>query len=299
MEKSLKYKLKNVLLDWIATFLNSVLGRVRVPAPSEQMLILQDLERLQKRLRSEAPQNPAGYGYKVFSQADEDGIISHLLQKIPNELLTKTAFEIGCGNGLENNTHVLVLNGFRAFWIDGSQKNISYIEAELPLKHPDCRLRATQAFLDRTNIKENATKAKTFLKTEDIDFFSMDIDGNDLALAQEVLKVLGPKIVCVEYNAKFPLPLEAVVEYNPVHAWANDDYHGASLQSFINAFVGYRLVTCNLAGTNAFFVRKDLERYFPGVGPASELYQPARFHLVHLQPGHAPSLKWLRNSLRN
>ncbi|MBX9768488.1 MAG: hypothetical protein K2X47_14535 [Bdellovibrionales bacterium] len=295
----MKNKIKEYLLDWFAALLNSVLCRVRVRVPTEQMLILQDFERLQNELRLKAPMNPAGYGYKVFSQADEDGIISYLLGKIPKEKKTKTAFEIGCGNGLENNSHFLLLNGYRAYWIDGSQKNISYIEAELPVDHPDCRLRATQAFLDRTNIKENALKAKTFLRTEDVDFFSMDIDGNDLTLAQEVLKVITPKIVCVEYNAKFPLPVEAVVEYNPVHGWAGDDYHGASLQSFITAFTNYRLVCCNIAGTNAFFIRKDLEAYFPGTASAEELFQPARFHFVHLQPGHTPSLKWLRNSLKS
>ena len=290
--------MRQFVWDWIATLLNEVIQRLRLKLPTEQMLIRKDFERLQKNLQESFPNNPAGYGYKVYSQADEDGIISFLLDRIPLEKRSMTAFEIGCGNGLENNTHYLVLRGYRAYWIDGSQKNVRFIEKELSLNSPDSRLRASQAFLDRTNIRENATKAKAFLRTEDVDFFSMDIDGNDLALALEVLKVISPKVICVEYNAKFPVPLEASVDYNPVHAWSGDDYHGSSLQSYCNAFTGYRLVTCNLAGTNAFFIRKDLEGFFPGIARIQDLYQPARFYLVNLCSGHPPSLKWLRNSLK-
>lgn len=294
----MKDKIRHFVWDWVAAFLNEVVQRLTLKNPAEELLIRQDFERLQRDLQERFPNNPAGYGYKVYSQADEDGIIEFLLDRIPLEKRSMTAFEIGCGNGLENNSHYLVLKGYRAYWIDGSKKNINFIEKELPVSSPDCRLRASQAFLDRTNIRENTTKAKTFLRTEDVDLFSMDIDGNDLALTQEVLKVISPKIVCVEYNAKFPVPLEASVEYNPVHTWAGDDYHGASLQSYCSAFAGYRLVTCNLAGTNAFFVRKDLEGYFPNTPRAQDLYQPSRFHLAHLSSGHPPSLKWLRNSLR-
>ena len=127
----------------------------------------------------------------------------------------------------------------------------------------------------------------------------MDVDGNDLAIAEAAIDAWSPKIVVGEYNAKFPYPMQQEVHYDRLHRWAGDDYHGASLAAWVERLkFGYRLVSCNLAGTNAFFVRGDLAGRFANYAPA-QLYQPARFHLTALRSGHAPSLMFLRNSLRS
>jgi hypothetical protein len=68
------------------------------------------------------------------------------------------------------------------------------------------------------------------------------------------------KLFIVEYNAKFPPPIEFQIDYDPRHTWAHDDYYGASLSSFDRLFsrFGYRLVCCNAhTGANAFFVDAD------------------------------------------
>ena len=84
-----------------------------------------------------------------------------------------------------------------------------------------------------------------------------------------------------------------------MHVWKNDDYHGASLGAWVQALdTRYRLICCNLAGTNAFFVRDDLAGQFSLRQPA-ELYQPARFYLTALRSGHPPSLAFLANHLKN
>ena len=126
----------------------------------------------------------------------------------------------------------------------------------------------------------------------------MDVDGNDLAIAEAAIKAWSPKIVIGEYNAKFPPPLQMEVAYDPQHRWARDDYHGASLAAWVERLKPqYRLVACNLAGTNAFLVREDSASRFERFSPA-QLYQPARFSLTALRSGHAPSLSFLRSSLR-
>jgi hypothetical protein len=131
-----------------------------------------------------------------------------------------------------------------------------------------------------------------------LDLLSVDVDGNDLAIAESAIKAWSPKIVIGEYNAKFPPPLQLEVAYDPQHRWARDDYHGASLAAWVERLKpGYQLVSCNLAGTNAFFVREDFAERFQRY-PHAQLYQPARFHLTALRSGHAPSLSFVRNSLR-
>jgi len=112
------------------------------------------------------------------------------------------------------------------------------------------------------------------------------------------LGVFRPRVICVEYNAKFPPPLEVCVEYDPKHIWTGDDYHGASLMAYVSALrpLGYTLVTCNISGANAFFVDDAFASRFTLYDPA-RLFQPSRFHLCTFESGHTPSLKFLRDAL--
>src|SRR5262249_10850508 len=65
----------------------------------------------------------------------------------------------------------------------------------------------------------------------------------------------------IEYNATFRPPNALVQEYNPTHVWNSDNAFGASLSALtaLGEKLGYVLVGCCYAGTNAFFVRADLE----------------------------------------
>jgi hypothetical protein len=254
-------------------------------------LIEGEVARLKREIAEKTPDNPCLFGYQVFSQNDEDGIIQHILARLPQEQLTKSFIEIGCGDGLQNNTHLLALQGWRGYWVDGSQENIDAIGA---LGNSD-KLKAVCRFVDKENIGTLIKEACAFLRTKDIDFFSLDIDGNDLHLVTEALRHMTPKIVCIEYNAKFPPPLSFAIRYNPAHVWQSDDYFGASLQAFIDALKDYQLVCCNLAGVNAFFVRKDYAGAFTFY-PPEKLYQKARYRLSHAS-GHPSSMKWLKDAL--
>jgi hypothetical protein len=256
-----------------------------------------ELQILRGELLGRMPTNPALKGFKVYSQNDEDGIIEEILARVSAVgPLEKTFIEIGCANGLENNSHYLLLKGFRGCWIDGDTQNIEFIRSELGgLDFPQLQVR--QKFVDRSNILEIIAGQVAFLGTAKPDFFSLDIDGNDLAIVNEALGSLAPKVLCVEYNPKFPPPTSLSIAYNPSHTWTHDDYHGASLQAFCDSLSDYRLVCCNLCGVNAFFVRKGLDSGFTDASVA-ELYQPFREALTCPVSGHPPSLKWLRDYLR-
>jgi hypothetical protein len=47
------------------------------------------------------------------------------------------------------------------------------------------------------------------IAASDVDVLSVDLDGNDLYFTEALLNVLRPKLVIVEYNAKFPPPFRA------------------------------------------------------------------------------------------
>lgn len=258
--------------------------------------IAEDVDSLREKLREAAPQNPACHGWQAFSQCDEDGIIFHCLQKIGRLVpLSKTFIEFGCGNGLENNTHMLLLSGFQGGWLDGSSANIEMIRRNLGgLAFP--QLLVLHEFVVRDNMRPILKRFIETLHTDDIDFFSMDVDGNDLPLTQEALAVIRPKLLCVEYLAKFPPPISLCMKYNESHRWDSTDYQGASLQAWVDALPGYVLVSCCLSGANAFFVRRDLAEAFTAY-PVETLYQRPRYWFVPNYTGHQPSFHWLRQIL--
>ena len=261
----------------------------------EPLLREQCLTGLRESLARATPGNPALQGWQSYSQCDEDGIIRECLRRIALQApLSHTFVEVGCADGLENNTHQLLLDGFAGCWIDGDADKIRFIETEVgSLQTPALRVR--HAFVTLESIEGVMRDCRGFLGTGDVDFLSFDIDGNDTHLVGKSLGVIRPKLVCIEYNAKFPPPTRLEMRYDAGHRWAGDDYFSASLQSWVDLLDGYVLVSCNLSGANAFFVRQDVAQDFPR-HPVEALYQPPRYWLVG-PSGHRASLRWLRQTV--
>lgn len=251
------------------------------------------------RISEKMPDNMCLHGWASYAQCDEDGIIRACLSKIAEcEPLSNTFVEIGCADGLENNTHQLLLDGFAGVWVDAAEEKISFIKKHLGGASE--RLWLLRAMVAPACAKTLAQRCSGFLGVASIDFFSLDIDGNDWHALPFFLPVLQPKLICVEYNAKFPPPDLRVMSLDEAHSWQGDDYFGSSLQAWVDLLEkwNYTLVCCNLSGTNAFFVRNDLLEVFTQY-PVQQLYQPPRYHLVDIKKGHRASLLWLKQVLQN
>jgi hypothetical protein len=257
-----------------------------------------EIDRLRSLVAEKTPSCPLLYGYSVYSQCDEDGIIAHILKVIGKQLqLAKTCIEFGAGNGRENNTHYLLLQGYKGFWVDGSPDNLEFLRSALGGLEFD-NLVARCVRIDLENLKSIFDDARKHLGS-DIDLFSVDLDGNDIYVLQESLKLIQPKVVVAEYNAKFRPPANIAIRYDASHVWREDDFFGASLTALGDALRGYQLVSCNLTGANAFFVRNDLAALFPHYS-LEDLYQPLRQHLVLAKAaGFEPSMKYLKQSIKN
>ena len=96
------------------------------PAFDYQGALRREIADLRAEVSAKTPGNPCAYGFKVYSQCDEDGIIEYILSKLGD--LNRSFIEIGCGRGVENNTHYLLLKGYRGCWVDGSPENIAIIQ---------------------------------------------------------------------------------------------------------------------------------------------------------------------------
>jgi hypothetical protein len=249
-----------------------------------QILIEIHLQNLKSQIRAAMPENVALDGYRIYSQNDEDGIIAAIFRKIPLPLERGSFIEIGCGDGLQNNTHALAIAGWVGAWVDGGSDNISYIKNHIGESKD---LVVEQCFVTRENASELINRLLRALNVDVLDFLSLDIDGNDYYVMDAILSSIKPRVVCVEYNAQFPYPLQVVMPYDKNHVWQRDDYYGASLASMVELFDrhGYTLICCNLSGVNAFFVIDNESDKFQ-IYPPSVLYRPALM-------AHQPSLKFL------
>ena len=107
---------------------------------------------------------------------------------------------------------------------------------------------------------------------EEIDFLSIDIDGNDYWV-WEAVNVCNPRVVIMEYNWRYGPKKSVTIPYNPEYNWRDiglKGYHGASLAAFskLAEKKGYSLILCDPSGTNSFFVRNDLVKNFQKRTPA-------------------------------
>lgn len=238
-----------------------------------------------RQLQREHPNPLNRFGRKVFSQADEDGITLEVLRRMA--LLRSGCFaEFGVGVGLENNTLVLAALGWRGFWVGG--------EALAFPAPSNARFTFMKEWVTLDNVAQLARKGMAHVGAGALDVVSMDLDGNDIYFVEKLLhEGVRPKLFIVEYNSKFPPPIEFQIDYDPGHSWAHDDYYGASLSSFDRLFsrFGYRLICCNAhTGANAFFVDADHSDRFADVpSDIGSIYVECRFYTYRY--GHPPSTK--------
>lgn len=251
-----------------------------------QLLVEQELARLRADPRHADPRCLIRSGAKVYSQNDEDGILAEIFRRVGT---TNQRFvEVGVEAGLENNTLALLFQGWTGVWVEGHPPYVQQIRRGLPRTLESGALQVVERYVNRENVDGLLAGA---LDVAEIDLLSLDIDGNDLHVF-EAIQCVRPRVVVLEYNAKFPPPIEYCLSYDPDFLWEGDDCFGASLTTLEARMRprGYRLVGCNLTGSNAFFVRHDLVAgNFLEPYTAEAHYQPARYHLSGYRSGHPAS----------
>ncbi|MBN1850743.1 MAG: FkbM family methyltransferase [Deltaproteobacteria bacterium] len=231
------------------------------------------LTTLRNESRSIEPGRILRHGYKVYSQNDEDGLINEIFRRI--RIKHQTFVEVGVGNGLENNTLCLLIQGWRGLWIEGNKDHCNFIQNKFRTAINKNKLTLCQSFVNTENINDLIERNGFH---GEIDLLSIDIDGNDYHIFK-VIDAICPRVTMIEYNSKFPPPVKWVMKYNPQHLYDSTDYFGASLKSYEILFAqkGYSLIGCNITGANAFFIRNDLVgELFCKPFTAENHYEPAR-----------------------
>ncbi|MDB5037808.1 MAG: hypothetical protein JWQ35_1336 [Bacteriovoracaceae bacterium] len=249
-----------------------------------QTALFNATESFKKDPRYQDPKRLLKYGFKVFSQNDEDGIIDEIFKRIGTT--NKCFIEFGVENGLESNCLFLLLQGWSGIWMEGNVKKFSQLTTTFnQFLNETNQLVAICEMVDATNINQLIKGSQV---SGEIDLFSIDIDGNDYHVL-EALDQVQPRVIIAEYNGHFPAHYSWIMKYNPSYEWVASTYYGASLKAFERLLdeKGYALVGCNITGVNAFFVRKDLVKdHFLTPFTSENHYEPLRYWL-HL--GYQPS----------
>ena len=120
------------------------------------------------------PKRLLRYGFKVYSQHDEDGIIQEIFRRIGTG--PRTFVEFGVETGIECNTVKLLIEGWSGLWIEANAQSSKAIGSTFAEFLKDRRLTLSQSLVTAENI--DALIGNAGLKGE-IDLLSIDIDFND------------------------------------------------------------------------------------------------------------------------
>ena len=185
----------------------------------------------------------------VYSMSGVDGVLQHIFNEIG--FTNKIAVEIGVSAGNNTNTELLSHSGFNLLWID------CFPKPNIPVNtivHVEC--------VTKTNVE---SIFKKYNIPQEFDLISIDIDGNDYHI-REALSNYKPKVIVMEYNGNFSSTSEYIMGYDENYSclFPNIKF-GASLQSLVNQAnrLGYDYVYSESRGSDAFFIRKDINPFKP------------------------------------
>lgn len=233
-----------------------------------------EIARLKADIRAADNRRLELFGGSILSQNDEDGMIAEIFRRVG--VTNRRFVEFGTGDGSENNTAALLIQGWSGVWLEGSAEHHATQRSVFDRAIRAGRLVTKQAFLTAENI--DSTIASTGLAGP-IDLLSIDVDGNDYHL-WKAITVVQPRVVVIEYNACVEPPIEWTMPYHSGYVWSGRDAHFSASLAALAALgnrLGYSLVACNIVGLNAFFVKKDLvDGSFCDVDDVAALYHPRR-----------------------
>jgi len=248
---------------------------VREARQIRTLLTQEHLRQLLAEPKYQDPRRLSGHQFRVYSQNGEDGIFEEIFRRIGTTNQFFAEFGV---QSCENNSLYLLVKGWRGIWLEGDESQVALIQTEMAKQIQAGQLAVKRAFITAENIEALFRELQV---PAELDLLSIDIDGNDYWI-WKALGAFRPRVLVIEYNPIFPPHVRWVMKYNPTHNWQQDSYQGASLKSLelLGAAKGYKLVGCDLTGTNAFFVRDDLvSDHFASPFTAENHHEPARYYL--------------------
>lgn len=178
------------------------------------------------------------HSFKWFSQYGEEGYLSFIFRNIGTA--NKYFVEFGAGDGFWlSNTRFFKKLGWEGLMMDGRE--------------------ATEDVRNEWITRENIVELfKKYDVPESFDFLSIDIDGNDFWVLDEILRYYKPRVVVAEFNSGLD-NIAMTMPYNPNHKWDGSYHFGMSLAGakWLAEKHNYSVIFQN-DNVNCYLVRNEL-----------------------------------------
>jgi hypothetical protein len=194
----------------------------------------------------------------LLSQNGEDGLLEAIFQVIGFK--TRSIVEFGFAATEASFLNLVLAHDLDAYFMDGSSDTCRLASALFRVMGRQRRMHVTRTFITAENI--NQVIAGMGLSGE-LDALSIDVDGNDYWIWQ-ALDVVSPRLIVAEYNDRLGPDAAVTIAYDPSFDFSqspHEFYQGVSLAALgkLATEKGYRLIGCESSGTNAFFLRNDID----------------------------------------
>ena len=258
--KRLAMKTRNLLK--VYDIVSAIPNRQIEAEQMSQASIMNQYKLMSRLLNPEEMPGFSDVGFKVYSQFDEDGILLYIFSLIG--FTNRKIVEVCAGGGKECNAANLIINhGCHGLLFDGDLNNIKkankfFSQNKSTWLHPPiCK----HAWITKDNI--NSLIQENGFEGE-IDFFSLDVDGNDYWIWKEI-SVIRPRVVICETFASAPLDKAVTIPYKEdFDRFSPDNYSRYFLSASPLAMKkladekGYRLFGAHKYGFNLIFLRNDV-----------------------------------------
>jgi len=214
------------------------------------------------------------YAYNKYSQFGEDGIIEKIFQVVGTE--SKLCIEFGAWDGLHySNTARLWMDGWPAVLIEMNIEKYRELLRNID-GYKCCAINAKvgSGIEDQLEVLLDKYAGNV---AKQVDFISIDVDGDDYHIFESLSSSFKPRVVCCEYNPTIPPNIELVP--------GKGNYFGCSALSLTKLAKrkGYSLIA--MTETNCFFVLEEYAKNFKDYETRLEfLFIPK--HLTYLMSGY-------------
>jgi hypothetical protein len=189
-----------------------------------------------------------------FSALGEQSLIHGYLDQLKPQ--SQFCVDIGASDGVtSSNTFALFREGWQGLAVEYESERFAHLArmyAALPgVSLAKCKATPVNicALLEGNQVPER------------FGVLSLDIDGYDYFVLEQILSKFRPSLVCAEINEKIPPPIKFTVRWNPEYAWAADHFYGQSISQLYILCTQYRYALVEMHNTNVFLIPEEISSY--------------------------------------
>jgi hypothetical protein len=187
---------------------------------------------------------------KSFSNFDEEARIADYVRRLHPE--ARICVDIGASDGISmSNTYALFRDRWKGLAVEFDGPRFSRLASHY------------EAFASVKLVRGRVTPGNVVALLEGseiptaFDVLSLDIDGYDHFVLDELLKKFRPTLVCAEINEKIPPPVRFTATFTEDYVWNEDHFYGQSLSQLHLLCARHSYDLTELHYNNAFLVASE------------------------------------------